>query len=90
MTFDATAGQVTFALANGGSAPVTIVQGFGQGAGITGVASTTLTTANIVPSGGTLTLTVTFPGVTFQPGQIYYFKLTSTCGGLALIGQANT
>ncbi len=80
VTFGATAGQVTLALANHGTISVTIVQVLAEGGGIIGTASISLSNSNIVLPGRTLSLTVTFPGVTFQSGTRYTFTTVSACG----------
>ncbi len=79
VTFGATAGQATFALWNSGTRAVTIVQVSAQGGRISGSATISLSSGNVVPAGRTLSLTVIFPGVTFQNGTRYDFTLASAC-----------
>ncbi len=79
-TFGTTAGQVTFAISNSGTVPITILQVLAQGNGITGTTSVTISNNNTAQPGDTLSLTVTFPGVTFQSVARYDFIMVSACG----------
>lgn len=78
VSFGPSASQVTFHLANSGTVDYTITQALAQGAGISGQASVSVTTGNVVHWGGTLSLTVTFTGVTFQSGARYDFIVVSS------------
>ncbi len=77
LTFDSMSGKVTFTLS---SEAFTLVKVKVEGAGIpAGGAVVTLNSGRGIMIEGTLTLTVTFSGVTFQPEKPYGFTFTSAC-----------
>ncbi len=77
VTFGSTPGQVIFALHNLGSQDITIIEATKSGGSSN---SSSVPTNTLISAGFSLSLTVDFPNVTFQPGVNYNFVLVTSHG----------